>query len=131
MIQRHLTTIDANADTPSDQCLASEGAESEDICKGAGHPCSPSMLDEYNDPQDLRSASKGDERQSELPEDTPVALRTRSKHQYQDAHTLYVNDTLDRSQFGKEVKELISQLIEQNEEQKNNLPEIQSFISKE
>jgi len=41
MIQRHLTTNDADADTPSDQSLASEGAESEDICKGAGHPCSP------------------------------------------------------------------------------------------
>ena len=32
-----------------------------------------------------------------------------------------MNDILDRSQFGKEVKELILQLIEQNEEQKNNL----------
>ena len=61
MIQRHLTTNDADADTPSDQSLASEGAESEDICKGAGHPCSPSVLDEYKDPQDLhqRSASEG------------------------------------------------------------------------
>jgi len=56
-----------------------------------------------------------------LPEDTPVALRTRSKRQHQDAHTLDVNDILDRSSFGKEVKELILQLIEQNEEQKNNL----------
>ncbi len=42
MIQLHLITNDADADTPSDQSLASEGAESEDMCKGAGHPCSPS-----------------------------------------------------------------------------------------
>ena len=49
MIQRHLTTNDADADTPSDQSLALEGDDSEDICKGAGHPCSPSVLDEYND----------------------------------------------------------------------------------
>ncbi len=62
MIQRQLTTNDADADTPSDQSLALEGADSEDICKDAGHPCSPSMLDEYNDPQDLhqRSVSEGD-----------------------------------------------------------------------
>ncbi len=75
MMQLHLTTNDADADTPSDQSLASEGAESEDICKGAGHPCFPSVLDECNDPQDLhqRSASEGNERQSELPEDTTVA----------------------------------------------------------
>ena len=120
-IQRHLNASDA--DTPSDQSLASEGAESEDTCKGSGLPCSPSVLDEYNGPQDLHqsSASEGDRLQSEIPEETPVALRTRSKRQHKDAHTPDVNDILDRSQFGNEVKELILQLIKQNEQQKNFL----------
>ena len=120
-IQRHLNASDA--DTPSDQSLASEGAESEDIFKGSGLPCSPSVLDEYNGPQDLHqsSASEGDRLQSEIPEETPVALRTRSKRQHKDAHTPDVNDILGGSQFGNAVKELILQLIKQNEQQKNFL----------
>ena len=121
-IQRHLTTSDA--DTTTDQSLASEGAESEDISKDAGLPCSPSGLDEPDDSQESHqsSVSEGDKLHCELPEDIPVALRTRSRRQRQDAHiTFDVNDILDRSQIGKEVKELILQLIEQNEEQKNKL----------
>ena len=120
-IHRHLTTSDA--DSSADQSLASEGAESEDTSKDAGQPCSPSMLDGSNDPQESHqsSVSEGDKLHGELPEGTPVALRTRSKRQHQDAHTLEVNDILDRSQTGNEVKELILQLIEQNEEQKNKL----------
>ena len=75
------------------------------------------MLDESNYPQESHqsSVSEGDKLQGELPEDTPVALRTRSKRQQQDAHPLDVSDILDRSQTGNEVKELILQLIEQNE----------------
>jgi hypothetical protein len=116
-IQLHLTTSDADipSDTPTDQCLASEGAESEDISKDAGLPCSPSGLDEPDDPQDSHQSYvlEGDKLQGEMPEDTPVALQTRSKRQRQDEHiTFDVNDILDRSQIGKEVKELISQLIE-------------------
>ena len=121
-IQRHLTTSDA--DTTTDQSLASEGAESEDISKDAGLPCSPSGSDEPDDSQESHqsSVSEGDKLHGELPEDIPVALRTRSRRQRQDAHiTLDVNDILDRSQIGKEVKELILQLIKQNEEQKNKL----------
>ena len=120
-IQWHLTASDT--DTSADQSLASEGAESEDINKDAGLPCSPSVLDESNYPQESHqsSVSEGDKLQGELPEDTPVALRTRSKRQQQDAHPLDVSDILDRSQTGNEVKELILQLIKQNEEQKNKL----------
>jgi hypothetical protein len=117
-----LTTSDA--DTTTDQSLASEGAESEDISKDAGLPCSPSGSDEPDDSQESHqsSVSEGDKLHGELPEDIPVALRTRSRRQRQDAHiTFDVNDILDRSQIGKEVKELILQLIEQNEEQKNKL----------
>ena len=90
-IQRHLTTSDA--DIPTDQSLASEGAESEDISKGEGLPCSPSMSDESNGHQDSHqsSVSEGGKLQGEMPEDIPVALRTRSKRQHQDAHTLDVN----------------------------------------
>jgi hypothetical protein len=112
------------ADTPTDQSLASEGAESEDISKDAGLPCSPSGSDEPDDSQESHqsSVSEGDKLHGELPEDIPVALRTRSRRQRQDAHiTFDVNDILDRSQIGKEMKELILQLIEQNEEQKNKL----------
>ena len=73
----------SDADTSADQSLASEGAESEDINKEAGQPCSPSMLDGSKYPQESHqsSVSEGDKLQSELPEDTPVALRTRSKRQ--------------------------------------------------
>ena len=119
-IQQHSTS---DADIPTDQSLASEGAESEDTNKGAGLPCSSSVSDESNDYQDSHqsSVSEGDKLQGEMPEVTPVALRTRSKIQNQDAHILDVDDILDRSQIGKDVKELILQLIEQNKEQQNNL----------
>ena len=119
-IQQHSTS---DADIPTDQSLASEGAESEDTNKGAGLPCSSSVSDESNDYQDSHqsSVSEGDKLQGEMPEVTPVALRTRSKIQNQDAHILDVDDILDRSQIGKDVKELILQLIEQNKEQQNNI----------
>ena len=81
------------------------------------------LLDEYNDSQDLHQSyvSEGDKLQRDIPDETPVALRTRSKCQRIDEHTLDVNDILDRSQFGNEVQELILQLIKQSEEQKNKL----------
>ena len=80
-IQRNSTTSDAV--TPMDQSSAPEGVESVDPIEGAGPPSSPSVLDESNDPQDLHqgSFSEGGERHSERPENTPVALRTRSKGQ--------------------------------------------------
>ena len=119
-IQWQSTTSDA--DISANQSLASEGAETV-TDKDAGQPCSPSVLDEYNDSQDLHQSyvSEGDKLQSDIPDETPVALRTRSKCQRIDEHTLDVNDILDRSQFGNEVQELILQLIKQSEEQKNKL----------
>jgi hypothetical protein len=118
-----LTT--SNADTSNDQSLASEGAEPEDTNKDEGQPCSPSMsesADGSNNSQESQqsSFSEGDKSQDEMPEDTPVALRTRSKRQQPDVHT-NVNDILDRSQTGDEVKELILQLIEQNEQLRDKL----------
>ena len=89
-LERHLTTSDA--DTTTDQSLASEGAESEDISKDAGLPCSPSGLDEPDDSQESHqsSVSEGDKLHGELPEDIPVALRTRSRRQRQDAHITFL-----------------------------------------
>ena len=98
-LQRHLTTSD-DAVTPTDQSLASEGVGSEDISMGRSLPCSPSGSDEPGYQESHQSSvSEGDKLQYGMPEDTPVALRTRSKRQRQDEHTLDndVNRILDRS----------------------------------